>query len=201
MPVHSCWTNECCPCPGSCPCVGISSESMHACLSHDAGWPQPGAGGQSALACGRVCLFRCQLSQLWTHRVRRCAGTVQEDAFEEVYKAQFIEFLAAVPPWFTLDIKQGVLTLHLARSDPSAFAAEVYGAALGQAVAEDFKFNFGHSVLQSALAVLRCKAQGRADVDVRPCSHVRSTVRCLPFLDTGCCADRKACPHIAGYGT
>lgn len=96
---------------------------------------------------------------------------VQDDAFEEVYKTQFIEFLAAVPPWFTLDINQGVLTLHLSASDPSAFAAEVYGAALGQAVADDFKYNFGHNVLQSALAVLRCKAQGRIDVDVRPCRH------------------------------
>lgn len=94
-------------------------------------------------------------------------SVVQDDAFEAVYKARFIEFLAAVPPWFTLDINQGVLTLHLAESQPSAFDAEVYGAALGQAVADDFKYNFGHHVLHSVLAVLRAKATNRADVDVR----------------------------------
>lgn len=118
------------------------------------------------------------------HPVRECdGGGVQEDAFEEVYKAQFIAFLAAVPPWFTLDINQGVLTLRLARSDPSAFAAEVYGAALGEAVADDFKYNFGHNVLQAALTVLRCKAHGRADVDVCPCSHIIG----LPYLKTRSC--------------
>ena len=76
-----------------------------------------------------------------------------------------------MPPWFTLDINQGVLTVHLSKTSPCAFAAEIYGIALGEDVRDDFKFNCGQHLLQAVLESLRCKASGRQDVDVRPLIH------------------------------
>lgn len=89
---------------------------------------------------------------------------MQERSFEGIYKNLFIQFLASVPPWFTLDINQGVLTVHLAKMDPSTFAAEIYGVALGEDVRDDFKYNFGQHLLQAVLESLRCKASGRQDI-------------------------------------
>lgn len=91
---------------------------------------------------------------------------LQERSFEGIYKDLFIQFLASVPPWFTLDINQGVLTVHLARASPSAFAAEIYGVALGEDVRDDFKYNCGQHMLQAVLESLRCKASGRQDIEV-----------------------------------
>lgn len=97
---------------------------------------------------------------------------MQESSFEVIYKDLFIQFLASVPPWFTLDINQGVLSIHLGRSSPtapqgpSAFAAEIYGVALGEDVRDDFKYNFGQHLLQAVLESLRCKASGRQDIEV-----------------------------------
>lgn len=103
---------------------------------------------------------------------------MQGKSFEGIYKDLFISFLATVPPWFTLDINQGVLTIHLARTSPSAFAAEIYGVTLGDDVRDDFKYNFGQHLLQAVLESLRCKASGRQDIEVLFTFHAIYVIRC-----------------------
>jgi hypothetical protein len=94
---------------------------------------------------------------------------VQDGSFESISKGLFIQFLASVPPWFTLDINQGVMSIHLAKASPSAFAAEIYGVVLGEGVRDDFKYN-GQHLLQAVLDSLRCKASGRQVINVRSSS-------------------------------
>jgi hypothetical protein len=134
---------------------------------------------------------------------------MQARSFEDIYKDLFIQFLAAVPPWFTLDINQGVLTIHLGKSSPSAFAAEIYGVALGEDVRDDFKYNFGQHLLQAVLESLRCKAHGRQDIEVRMCrpSHAlhacaaacargrasRGALQRLPHVCMHACMNVRAC--------
>jgi hypothetical protein len=83
------------------------------------------------VSCGCVLSMVCHA----TRDFRRC---VQDGSFESIYKDLFIQFLASVPPWFTLDINQGVLSVYAAKTSPCLFAAEVYGFALGEDVRDDF---------------------------------------------------------------
>lgn len=79
--------------------------------------------------------------------------------FETIYRCLFPGLLSTVPPWFTSDVQQGVLTLHM--TYPQAFSAELYAQAIGMACPDDVKLNYGHQLLTAMFTVWRLKCEGR----------------------------------------
>jgi hypothetical protein len=91
-------------------------------------------------------------------------ATIMQD-FEGVFRQLFVRFLMTVSPWFALDISQGCITLRLDKD--KALGAEVYAHTLGVTAADDVKYVYGLQLLQAVLEIMRTKAMGRTDVEVR----------------------------------